>query len=315
MDNVRDNRPLFPYAAYPIVAGLLGSTRTAVFDIFSSIITVILVYVLAIQIWQDRLAGLFASFFAASYPLFVFYSTFGMSDTLYVTLSLASFGCWYAKQFFAAALFSVFAILTRPMFAGIAPVMIVCFSLIVFRQPLRTMIKHVFVYATIYCALMAPWWINNYKVYGEFVPLVPMSAAVLYIGNNPMNKTGSETPNVDFERARIHVNASEVPNTNQKLKLEAITFTRNHPVTFLELGVKKALILWRPWPIADTFSSGIYFWGVLLTSLPIFLFAIFGLGLLARDCPRKGIPIFLYFAMSTGITMVLAAQTRYRMPL
>ena len=122
-----------------------------------------------------------------------------------------------------------------------------------------------------------------------------------------MNKTGSQTVDVDFEWAKIHVKSSEVLNTNQELKSEAIAFIRNHPATFLELAVKKALILWRPWPIAGPYSSGIYFWSVFLTSGPIIFLAIFGVRLLAKDDPRKGSPIFLYLAMNTGIVMVLAS--------
>ena len=37
---------------------------------------------------------------------------------------------------------------------------------------------------------MSPWWYHNYLKYGKFVRLNIGSSFVLYVGNNPLNKTG-----------------------------------------------------------------------------------------------------------------------------
>jgi 4-amino-4-deoxy-L-arabinose transferase-like glycosyltransferase len=300
---------------YPIITGLLGPTWTAMFDIGVSTVTIIWVYVLAAQVCRNKLIALFASFFAASNPLFVFYSVTGLSETLYMALTVMAFVCWYVRRFFVAAIVSVLAVLTRPLFDVIAPIMILCFSFVVFRQPLRAALRHLLAYAAVYCVLMAPWWINNVRVYGEFVRLVPLSAAVFYIGNNPMNDTGAETPDVDFVRSRIHVPSSAVLATNAELKSEAIAFIEEHPAKFVELAIKKAFILWRPWPIAGPYSVGIFYWINLLTAAPLILFAAIGAGLLARKDARRASPIFMHLFIYTAIIMVLASATRYRIPL
>ena len=163
--------------------------------------------------------------------------------------------------------------------------------------------------------MMAPWWINNYRVFGEFLRLVPMSAAVMYVGNNPMNKTGAATVDVDFQRSRIHVNENEVLAANARLRTEALAYIRDNPGRFIELAFKKIAILWRPWPIGEGYSTGIYFWLNLLSSGPVILFALIGMVLLAREDLRKFTPIFLYIAINTAVAAVLIGATRYRLPL
>jgi len=48
----------------------------------------------------------------------------------------------------------------------LAPVMVLYFALIIHRLPIGAATKQFVVYAIIYCALMAPWWMHNYRAYG-----------------------------------------------------------------------------------------------------------------------------------------------------
>ena len=41
--------------------------------------------------------------------------------------------------------------------------------------------------------VMSPWWIFNYNKYNKFIMFNLSSTLTLFIGNNPLNKTGGGT--------------------------------------------------------------------------------------------------------------------------
>ena len=146
-------------------AGQLGA------DIALSVLSVWLVYALSNQLFSDQYARIISAAAAACYPPFIFFSVVGLSETLFITLILSAFLYWYRAQFTPAAIFAVLAILTRPIFDVFAPGLVLLFALIIHRLPLTKALQHLAIYLAVYCALMAPWWLNNYKAYGSFVRL------------------------------------------------------------------------------------------------------------------------------------------------
>jgi 4-amino-4-deoxy-L-arabinose transferase-like glycosyltransferase len=307
----------FHMPLYPIIVGLLGPHLARGFDVIVSLVTVVLVYRLSLLVFRDRLAAFLASFIAASYPLAIAEVFSGLSDTLFAMFVIAAFVCWYEDRFLLGAICSVLAILTRPVFDPFAPLLIVAFCLYVFRRPAWQTARELGVYAAVYVCLMAPWWLQNWQVYGHFVRLVPMSAAVLYIGNNPMNKTGAQTVGVDFDLEKLR--GPEVDHdpiaANARLFDEAVTFIRENPGRFLWLAVKKAAIIWRPWPIAPPFDTPFYVLVNLLSTGPVILLAVACFGFASRQQLRLLVPVFLFIVAYTVALSALAGATRYRLPL
>ena len=176
---------------YPLLIAMSGPGLGQLgADITLSVVSVWLVYELSDWLFADQHARIFSAAAAACYPPLIFFAVVGLSETLFITLILSAFLSWYRGWFTAAAIFSVLAILTRPVFDIFAPGLVLVFALIVHRLPLKKALQHLAIYLTVYCALMAPWWLNNYKVYDGFVRLTLGAGVALYAGNNPLNHSG-----------------------------------------------------------------------------------------------------------------------------
>ena len=107
-----------------------------------------------------------------------------------MVLLLAAYVSWYRNAYIAASVFSVLAILTRLILDLLAPILILYFALAIHGLSIKAAMKYLAIYAGIYCILMAPWWLHNYKAYLSFVRLNLGSGIALYSGNNPLNQTG-----------------------------------------------------------------------------------------------------------------------------
>jgi hypothetical protein len=111
-------------------------------------------------------------------------------ETLFTTLILAAYVCWYRGAFATAAVFAVLSILTRPAIDLLAPLLAIYFAAVIHRLPPPPSCAKCLIYAAIYCALMTPWWIHNYATYGTFVRLNLAAGENFYAGNNPLNTSG-----------------------------------------------------------------------------------------------------------------------------
>ena len=123
---------------YPMLVGLTGPGWGELsINVGLSTATVWLVFELALQIFKDELTALLAALGAALYPYFIFFSIVGLTEPLFIALVVAAFLLWYRGTFAAAAMAATLAILTRPVFDPIAPVLVLWFALVVHRMPAR----------------------------------------------------------------------------------------------------------------------------------------------------------------------------------
>ncbi len=228
----------FPYEMplYPILIAIFGhGIGQLAADISLSVISVWLVYALSDELFANKHAAIFASAAAACYPPLIFFSVVGLSETRFITLGLASFLLWYRAQFNSAAIFAVLAILTRPIFDLLAPLMIMVFALVVHRLGWKQGLRHLAVYAVIYCLFMMPWWLNNFEVYGTFVRLTPGAGTVLYAGNNPMNHSGGGNAGIDYDMANFQKITDPVQR-DSAAKKAAFAYIIENPRRFFELA-------------------------------------------------------------------------------
>jgi hypothetical protein len=306
---------IYAMPLYSLLSGLAGlGWGQLLLDIVLSTISVGLIYWLAVILFGDRRVAVLAAVAAAVYPALVFFAVVGVSETLYIALVLAAFVAWYRKAFLLGAVFAVLAILTRPVFEMIAPVLVVYFAAVIHRLPAAAVVRNVLVYIAVYCVLMSPWWLHNYSVYGSFVRLYPAFGNALYAGNNPMNRTGGGNVGIDYDRTPFRTIADPLAR-QQAMRDAAIDYIVNNPGRFIELAGLKFIRMWRLWPRYESYATP----GTILISVasfgPVLLLAILKLLFFSRGQYVRVGPILLLVVYTTLVHMVIQATIRYRLPL
>ena len=298
---------------YPVMIALTGfGIGQLAADIALSVVSVWLVYANALELFGDRLAALVAAAMAACYPPLIFFAVVGLSETLFITMLLAAFLCWYRAQFTAAAVFAVLTILTRPIFDVMAPVMVMVFALAVHRLTFMQTFGRLLVYGLVYCVMMLPWWFNNYKVFGSFVRLAPNLGTVLYAGNNPLNTSGGGNMGVDYDPSAFATIADPLAR-DRALRDAAIAYVWHDPVKFVKMAGLKFVRMWRLWPVNEGYASLKVIAVSVLSFVPMLILA--GVGLFAaRARVLRLSPVLLFAILLTAINMVLVGTIRYRLP-
>lgn len=299
---------------YPLLIAITGPGLGQLgADIILSVISVWLVYALADQLFADQYARILAAVAAAGYPPLIFFSIVGLTETLFITLILAAFLFWYRGQFAAAAVFAALAVLTRPVFDIFAPLLVLLFALGVHGLPTMKALRQLGFYLVIYCALMAPWWLNNYYAYGGFVRLTLGAGTALYAGNNPLNHSGGGNLGVDYDLSAF-ASITDPIERDRALRDAAIDFIVHNPQQFLKLAALKFVRIWQFWPANEAYRSV----GIIIISIasfvPILLLASLGL-LMKRHLLRRLSPILFFFLGYIAVHMLLVGTIRYVLPL
>ncbi len=159
-------------------------------NIIFSTINIYLVFLITKKIFNSNTTSYISSILMAFYPFNIFYSITGFSETFFLTLMISGLYFVYEKKIFISSFFFVLSILTRPVGDLIFPIIIVYFSIFIFKQTKKFILLNLIKYFLIYIILMSPWWYHNYLKYGEFIRLNLGSNFTLFVGNNPLNKTG-----------------------------------------------------------------------------------------------------------------------------
>lgn len=299
---------------YPLLIALTGAgLGRLVADIALSVVTVWLIYALTFELFADRMAALAAGAIAACYLPFAFFAAVGLSETLFMALMLGAFLAWYRGAFAVGAVCAVLAVLTRPVFDLAAPLLIVTFALLVHRLSIVQTASRLAAYAAVYVALMAPWWLHNYRLYGSFVRLNPNLGLVLYAGNNPLNRSGGAARGVDYDRSRFDAIADPVAR-DRAMRDAAIAYIMEDPGRFLSMAWVKFVRMWRPWPSHEAYGNPLAVAVSVLSFVPVLLLAVVGLVLRRRDVLRLA-PILLFGLGYTALHMALSGTIRYRLPL
>jgi len=302
--------PLYPIWSY--ITG--GGAVQILMDIFVSVINVWLVFLLSFHLFQNRLTALLSATIAAFYPHFIFYSVSGLTEIFFTFLLLLSFLLFYKKRFFLAIVISIMAILVKPTFDLLNPILVVIFIRYVHDGSWKKFARYLSIYAISYMVIMSPWWLHQYQKYGEFVRLSLGDGIVLYSGNNLLNKTGGGIMGLDVNIDQFSNEKNPVIRNN-KMKNAAIEYIIQNPAHFSELAGLKFLRFWRLWPHTEHYQQ----WYVVAASLLSYGVILFlAIGFLFHNMRiylRKLIPIFTLFGYLTLIHMVTIGSIRYRFPL
>ena len=306
--------PLYPILTY--ISG--GPFFQTIIDILFSVVSVWLIYLLSYTLFENRIAAILSSFIAAVYPHFIFYSLSGLSEVFFTFLILLSFLFFYRNRFYLAIVISILALLVRPTFDLINPILVILFVGVVHNSDWKTVTKYILIYSLTYLIIMSPWWVHQYEKYGQFVRLNLGDGIVLYSGNNPLNTSGGGvgredgTSDMDLSKFRTIVNPIE---RNQSMKKEALDYIVNNPSNFIDLAGTKFIRFWRLWPYTEHYQQ----WYIIALSLISYGSVLFmSIGFILRNSKkhfRKITPILALSLYLTLVHMVTIGSIRYRFPL
>ena len=300
---------------YPLLIGLFGGGDRVpmLIDLASGIISVVLVWALARCLFEDEKTGLVAALMMAIYPMAIFYSLIGLTESLSVALLLGAFLALYKNRPTLASVIFILLIMTRPTADIFAPVVIFWYVLVVRKAGFLLAIRHLAVYGVLYALLMAPWWYHNAVKHGSFVRLNFGYGVVLYAGNNPMNMSGGGIGGQDYDLVSF-AGISDPVQKDQAMRDAAVEYIRQNPDRFFSLAFLKFARFWRVLPYAPQVRGSMAAVIATLSVLPVIVLA--AMTLIARRRMFWYLtPVLGFVAYLTLVHMVTIGSVRYRFPL
>ena len=299
---------------YPALVAVFGpGWPQLLIDIALSTVLVWLIYELTDAIFASKRAAVLAAAVAAVYPYFIFYSIVGLTETLFMVLLLSAYLCWYRNAYISASVFSVLGILTRPVLDPLAPLLLLYFAIAIRGLSIKAAAKYLAIYVGIYCVLMAPWWLHNYKAYQTFVRLNLGSGVALLSGNSPSNQSGGIDNNLNATMAPFAEIADPVVR-DKAMQRAAVNYIKEDPGRFLIQAAKRFQRFWSPWPQTEEYSRPLYKLISFCSFIPVLLLALVFVVLYGRTYFLRIAPLLLFIVYLNSLHLVFPASLRYRLP-
>jgi len=278
----------------------------------------------------DRPTAWVAGLLAAIAPGGIGMSILVLSESLFAPLLVASILLWVGAVRARGASLSLAwgmaagavagaATLTRSSWLLFVPA---CGGWMLIRSPDRAhMIRVAAGTLFAFLAVMAPWWVRNYRVVGRFVPTTLQVGASLYDGWHETADGSSDMRFVDhFVRQQRQFDALETQprgtfeeRLDRRMADAALTWAGANPVRVVRLALVKIFRMWSPWPHARELSRPWIRWGTAAVDVPIMICAVCGVWWYARrdwGCALCVAPaIYL-----TGLHAIFVGSVRYRQP-
>jgi hypothetical protein len=306
--------PLYSFLSYFFG----GRENLIIFDIFISCLTIISIFILTKKLFRDDQIAILAASLFAIYPFSIFYSISGMTETLYVFLIITGFCFMYMKKIFISSIFIILSIYIKPTVEMFFPLIILSSYFIYKERKTKNAIINLLKYSIVYLILMSPWWIHNYIKYDNFVRTNLAMGQILYIGNNPINKSGGGISGIDFKFDSFEVNGNFIeqdPIKRDKIfKKEVTNFVLNNQYNFIQLTLAKLKRFWLIFPYSKDYSNILYKTISILTIIPLYLFSVLFL-IKNKQKNRRFIPIFIFCFLINFVHIISISSIRYRFPI
>ena len=304
---------------YPLFLALFGGgEKVQIFiGMITSITSIVLAWALARTLFEDKKTGLVAAGMMAVYPMHIYYSVMGLTESLFIPLTLGAFIALHKNRVISASILFVLSILTRPVMDAFAPFVIFWHALVVRKKGTSRAFRDLAIYGILYALIMSPWWYHNEKKFGSFKRLNNGFGTVLYAGNNPMNVSGGAIGKIDYDLDNVISNNlphSRADEAESALKHAAIEYIRNNPGHFFKMAGVKFVRFWSLIPYTPMVKGNKLALIATLSLLPIIVFAIVTL-ISRRDLFWRLTPILGFIAFLTLVHMITVGSIRYRYPL
>lgn len=198
--------------------------------------------------------------------------------------------------------------LIRPTVAAYPVVILVMW--LIRKYSLKDMIKYTLVTTAVFSLLMSPWWIRNYRVFGEFIPLT-LSTGNPFLQGTYLNYDQSQnyTP-YEIGKTAAETNQNEINAGLYRLK----TYVPREPLRYLYwYTVGKSYHLWKE-PFYWKEIMGISFKGAKLYHKIILLTFVLGSIMLFIKKQTSFLFLFLPIAFTNLIYLPYFTMPRYSYP-
>ena len=279
--------------------------------------------------------GATAAALASVYAYFVFYAGALMTETFFILAILAAFDLATAIRqrrkgrlrhwvFMGLAVGS--AVLLRQVFLIFVPLL---FGWILWPQSgdapgtTRQRARGVLIAAMVLSAMVLPWTLRNYAVFGRFVLLNTNAGYAMFWANHPIHGTTFIPVLPEPQRSYRELIppewlALDEAELDQKLLKEGFRFVREDPGRYLLLSLSRLWEYWRFWPssqsglasnLSRVFSIGLLF--------PFMSFGLWHAARLRRrdDVRRNLILAYLFVGVYSLIHVLSWTLPRYRLPI
>ena len=276
------------------------------------------------RLFGKTIPALVAASLMAFYPFLLFYQGLLLSETLFNTLLLAAIAALYwwrdrgfhfDKAFALTCLCFAAATWTKPTLTIVPPLLMAAAAWAAGANWRRALVV-LLAALCLYSALLSPWWIRNFTLFGTFVPFATGSAQNLYLGNNPRNPdagidwTSNAEPDVV---AKIHALPDELARQRAFGKA-ALDYIKDNPTAFVAAAAKKFMRFWNVVPNAREFNSGLYSLISAASFGPILVLSLIGAIRRWRQW-RALAPLYLIVGSFTAVHIITIASLRYRLPI
>lgn len=297
--------------------GLVGFQAVRIIQAVMSSVTILLIYLIGERLFNKNV-GLLAAFLVAFYIPNIITVGYMLTETLFTMLLCLLIYCslLFVKRpgktrFGLLGVLWAVATLCRPTIA-LYPAFLFIYLFWSERTKIVDMIKLGTAMFLVFAAIVSPWWVRNYREYGEFIPLAASSG-------NPMLQG-------------TYINYEQTPENIVYYKLGKNAFETNKTEVAvakvrIKEGFKKDFWEYLKWYTIDKtylFWGTVFYWKgffnipsfvVLYSHLFIVLAGFVGiLALLFKGIGKYSLPILviLYFNITHCVYM---AFDRYAFPL
>jgi hypothetical protein len=270
-----------------------------------------------------RIAGvaILAALIAGFYPYFIFTQGMALSETLFDALLVAGFLSLYVWRtagaringglirtvavFFAATMVKATLTIMSPMLVMVGAIGV--------RKPSSIMAVGAIAF-TLFCLLMAPWWIRNYRELGTFVPFATQSSLAFFNGNTPLNPDADALFPAADPKFVPEAGIKDEVLRSRVFRQMALHKIVSDPAGFIRRAVLKFGRFWSIVPRAKLYQNPVYLIVGAGTFAPVLLFAII-CAVMERQRFLDLLPIYLTIAYFTACYTVTVASIRYRLPI
>ena len=296
---------------YPVAIHLLGMSGIVWLQILLSTWAVHLVYLVALAIWNDRNAALVAAGACAVHPVLVYYANAPLTETSFSFLVMLGLLLLYRNKVALAALVFVLANLTRPTLDLVYPLIFAASALAAEPPLMMLAAKRVAIYLAVYVALMCPWWLHNYALYGKFVRLDLAGGITAILENSKSFEAHGFDWTVD-PPWEAYGSIADPVERDHAMMTAGIRYIFENPGPWLRGAADRFLRFFTPWPapVTPVWQK----WIISVLTLPIFVCAFLSLVFNFRNW-RRLLPVVLPVAFVIAAHLATHANIRYRLPI
>lgn len=322
---------------YKIFGASLLTAKT--FNIILTLISYLLIYRILkkLDIHEDKRKIIF--FIFVFFPINIFYNSLLAVEILFTTLLLLITDIYFSGNKYKYILIGILAgleTMIKPFF--LAFFFAIFLVEVIKGKRLMKPILNALIVLVLSCIVIAPFVYRNTKMMGEFTTVSNNGGIVLYINNNSQNKWGRWMPAEDVENSIVKTDKYKKANMTEKktmLSAAAKKWIKNHPLQFIELGVKRLIntyvvgddiaFTYNGAGLSDGVKNTLTVYTNLIRNL-VFLPALLAVAIYSVYVIRKlirkesqeldtfSLYAVIVFYMFTGVYFITEGQGRYAFP-